>query len=93
MIYIIKKMFNANGTFLDSYPELRGVSPIFNEINLPKYVSLVINREKPHLVFEKRVDGKRLGLKMVLPEEYDLEEQIEKLNEKIKEKYEGESVL
>jgi hypothetical protein len=30
---------------------------------------------------------------MVLPEEYDLEEQIEKLNEKIKEKYEGESVL
>lgn len=38
MIYIIKKMFNANGTFVDSYPELRGVSPIFNEINLPKYI-------------------------------------------------------
>jgi hypothetical protein len=69
------------------------IYPLKNEINLPKYVSLVINREKPHLVFEKRVDGKRLGLKMVLPEEYDLEEQIEKLNEKIKEKYEGESVL
>jgi hypothetical protein len=69
------------------------IYPVKNEINLPKYVSLVINREKPHLVFEKRVEGKRLGLKMVLPEEYDLEEQIGLLNEKIKEKYKGESVL
>ena len=63
------------------------IYPVKNEINLPKYVSIVINREKPHLVFEKRVEGKRLGLKMVLPEEYDLEEQICILNEKIKEKY------
>ena len=70
----------------DIYPEK-------NEIIIPKYVSLIISREKPHLVFEKRVDGKRLGLKMVLPEEYDLEEQLITLNEKIKEKYEGESVL
>ena len=30
---------------------------------------------------------------MVFPEEYDLEEQLITLNEKIKEKYEGESVL
>ena len=69
------------------------IYPVKNEINLPKYVSLVINREKPHLVFEKRVECKRLSLKMVLPQEYDLEEQICILNEKIKEKYEGESVL
>jgi hypothetical protein len=26
---------------------------------------------------------------MVLPEDYDLQEQLEKLNEKVKEKYEG----
>ena len=38
MIYIIKKMFNANGTFIDSCPELIGVLPIFKEINLPKYI-------------------------------------------------------
>jgi hypothetical protein len=69
------------------------IYPIKNEIMLPKYVSLVINRVKPHLVFEKRIDGKRLGIKMVLPEEYDLQEQLEKLNEKIKEKYEGECIL
>lgn len=69
------------------------IYPVKNEITLPKYVSLIINREKPHLVFEKRIDGKRLGIKMVLPEEYDLQEQLEKLNEKIKEKYEVESVI
>jgi hypothetical protein len=70
----------------DVYPETENVK-------LPKYISLVIAREKPHLVFEKRIDGKRMGLKMVLPEEYDLQDQLIILNEKIKEKYEGESVL
>ena len=65
----------------DIYPEK-------DEIVLPKYVSLIVSREKPHLVFEKRVDGKRLNVKMVLPEEYHLHEQLDLLNEKIKEKYE-----
>jgi hypothetical protein len=62
------------------YPEKEG-------IQLPKYVSLVNMRDKQHLVFEKRIENKRLGLKMVLPDEYDLQEQLDKLNEKIKEKY------
>jgi len=69
----------------DIYPEK-------NEPLLPKYVSLIVARDKPHLVFEKRIDGKRLNAKMVLPEEYDLEEQLIILNEKIKEKYE-ENIL
>jgi len=68
------------------YPEKEGTQ-------LPKYVSLVNTRGKPHLVFEKRIDGKRLGLKMVLPDEYDLQEQLELLNDKIKEKYEGDSII
>jgi hypothetical protein len=68
-------------------------TPEKEELNLPKYVSLVFTREKPHLVFEKRVDGNRLGLKMVLPIEYDLQEQISILNEKIGLKYTGESIL
>ena len=54
---------------------------------LPKYVSLVTTREKPHLVFEKRIDGTRMGLKMILPDEYDLQEQLLILNDKIKKKY------
>jgi len=89
-VSIQEKLLQANKVVDDLEND---IYPVKNEITLPKYVSLVINREKPHLVFEKRVDGKRLGLKMVLPEEYDLEEQLSVLNEKIKEKYEGETVL
>jgi len=69
----------------DIYPEKD--SPI-----LPKYVSLIIMREKEHLVYEKKIEGKRLNLKMVLPTSYDLKEQIDRLNEKIKEKY-NETIL
>jgi hypothetical protein len=54
---------------------------------LPKYVSLIVMREKPHLVFEKRNDGKRLNLKMILPDEYDLDEQVSLFKVKIREKY------
>ena len=71
----------------DIYPEK-------SEPTLPKYVSLIITRDKPHLVYEKRiVDSKRLNIKMILPEDYDLQEQISILNEKIKEKYDGEFIL
>lgn len=31
-------MFNADGKFIDAYPQLRGVNPIFQEIKLPKYI-------------------------------------------------------
>jgi hypothetical protein len=89
-VSIQEKILQANKVVDDLEND---IYPVKNEIKLPKYVSLVINREKPHLVFEKRIDGKRLVLKMVLPEEYDLEEQLSTLNEKIKEKYEGESIL
>jgi hypothetical protein len=64
----------------DIYPEKD--TPI-----LPKYVSLITMREKEHLVYEKKIEGKRLNLKMVLPSTYDLKEQIDRLDEKIKEKY------
>lgn len=70
----------------DIYPEK-------SQITLPKFVSLVVTRDKPHLVFEKRTEDKRLNLKMVLPEEYDLVEQIQILNEKIHAKYENENIF
>ena len=89
-VSIKEKLVQANKVVDDLEND---IYPVKNDAVLPKYVSLIINREKPHLVFEKRVECKRLGLKMVLPEEYDLEEQLIILNEKIKEKYEGECVL
>ena len=84
------KLFQANKVVDDLE---NNIYPEKEELNLPKYVSLVFTREKPHLVFEKRADGNRLGLKMVLPTEYDLQEQISVLNEKICLKYTGESIL
>ena len=35
MIYTIKKMYKAFGNFVDRYPELRGVNPIFNQTIIP----------------------------------------------------------
>jgi hypothetical protein len=57
-------------------------------IILPKYVFFTIAREKPHLMFEKRTENGRLGVRMVLPsKEYVMSEQLEKLNKKIIDKY------
>ena len=87
-VSIQEKLNQANKVVTDLEND---IYPEKNAPLLPKYVSLIVARNKPHLVFEKRiVDGKRFNIKMVLPEEYDLEEQLIILNEKIKEKYEGE---
>ena len=69
------------------------VYPVSEEPVLPKYMSLVITRGKPHLVYERRIDDKRLNVKMVLPDDYDLEDQIIKLNDKIKAKYENNAAI
>jgi hypothetical protein len=69
------------------------IYPVKNEITIPKYVSLITFREKLHLVFDKKTDEKRLNIKMVLPKEYDLEDQLCILNDKIKDKYEGECIF
>lgn len=89
-VSIMEKLQQANKVVDDLEKD---VYPDDNQSALPKYVSLVVAREKPHLVFEKRTQDKRMGIRMVLPEEYDLQEQLIILNEKIKEKYEGQSVL
>ena len=89
-ISIQEKLKQANKVIEDLEND---IYPEKEETQLPKYVSLIITREKPHLIFEKRVDNKRLSIKMVLPEEYDLQEQITILNKKIKQKYENISLF
>jgi len=83
-VSILEKLEQANKVVNDLEND---IYPEKNEVILPKYVSLVNFREKLHLVFEKRIDGKRLNIKMVLPLEYDLQNQLEILNKKVKEKY------
>jgi hypothetical protein len=70
----------------DIYPEKM-------QRNLPKYVSIVFFRNKEQLYYDKRGGETRKNLKMVLPTEYDIDEQLKIFNEKIKEKYEGESII
>jgi hypothetical protein len=69
----------------DIYPESK-------ETGLPTFVTIKIERNKPHMIFDKKSDGetKRFNLRMVLPENYALEEQLGILKEKIKEKYDLE---
>ena len=54
---------------------------------LPKYVSLVNAKGKSHLVFERNHNEKRMNLKMVLPEDYDIHEQVMMLKMRVREKY------
>jgi len=55
---------------------------------LPPHFSILAFRQKPHLVYDEKINDKRRNLKMVLPAEYNLEEQLDILKEKIKIKYE-----
>lgn len=85
-ISIQEKLNQANKVVDDLENDIQ---PIKEGSNVPKYVSLGISRGKPHLVFEKRMsDGKRLNFKMVLPDEYELSEQLSIFDERILKKYE-----
>jgi len=62
---------------------------------IPTFVSNREYRGKLHLTFDRKsqdLDGKiqRQNIRMVLPEEYDLQQQINILREKIKHKYDFE---
>jgi hypothetical protein len=63
------------------------IYPVKEFPSLPTYFSMVVMREKYHLVYEKRMNGKRLNMKMVLPEDYDLDTQLEFFKKKLNEKY------
>jgi len=59
-----------------------------DEPQIPKYFRISNNRGKPHLVFDRKDEnGIRQNLKMVLPENYILNEQIILLKNKINNKY------
>ena len=67
----------------DIYPET-------NDTGLPTYVFIKNERDKPHMIFDKKDNEKRFNLRMVLPENYNIEEQLVIFREKIKTKYDIE---
>lgn len=91
-IPILEKLAQANKIVDDLEND---IYPSMKEKTLPTFVSNRDYRGKPHLTFDRKaqdLDGKiqRQNLRMVLPEEYDLQEQINILREKIKNKYDFE---
>ena len=90
-VSLLEKLTSANKVVTDLEKD---VYPLDNsDTALPTYITLKQERNKPHLVFDKKSVGaeeKRLNLRMVLPDNYILEEQLTLFREKIKEKYELE---
>lgn len=84
-VSILEKLAQANKIVDDLEND---IYPIVKEKVLPTFVSNREYRGKPHLTFDRKApNGQRQNLRMVLPEEYELEEQINILREKIKVKY------
>ena len=90
-VSLLEKLASANKVVTDLEND---EYPVDNsDTALPTYITLKQERNKPHLVFDKKSVGaeeKRLNLRMVLPDNYILEEQLTLFREKIKEKYELE---
>jgi hypothetical protein len=93
---LLQKLEHANqvvsdlekGIFPDSTASVASSATV-PETVLPKYISIVVKREKPHLVYERKrqEDGVREEMRMVLPPNYILKDEIVKLKEKVKAKY------
>ena len=93
---LLQKLEHANqvvsdlekGIFPDS-TAIAASSAAAPETALPKYISIVVKREKPHLVYERKrpEDGVREEMRMVLTPNYILKDEIVKLKEKVKAKY------
>ena len=62
---------------------------IYPEINniLPLYITLKIEKNKQNLIFDKRDNNKRYNLRMAIPSDYNMVEQLGIFKDKIKEKY------
>jgi len=89
-VSIMEKLQQANKVIDDLE---KNIYPEKLESKLPKYVSINYSRNKEQLCYDKRIDGISKNLKMVLPDEYDINEQLKIFNEKIKAKYEGEYIV
>jgi hypothetical protein len=83
-ISILEKLRSANKIVEDLKKDIYPIG-IVNE--LPTHITIKIERGKPHMIFDKKEADKRLTLRMVLPEEYSLEAQLDIFIKKIKTKY------
>ena len=84
-VSIIVKLATANKVVEDLK---RDIYPVAADNTLPKHITIKIERDKPHMIFDKKnEDGTRQTLRMVLPEDYNVQEHLKVFKEKIKAKY------
>lgn len=85
-VSLLQKLEAANKVVSDLE---KGIFPedTASDTALPKYISLIVMREKPHMVYERRRDGGREVMRMVLPQNYTIEDEIAKMKEKVEAKY------
>jgi hypothetical protein len=65
----------------------KDIHPIGNVNELPTHITIKVERGKPHLIFDKKEEDKRLNLRMVLPDDYSIEAELDIFIKKIKTKY------
>lgn len=82
---LLEKLEQANQVARDLN---KGSLPQKEEKELPKYMKIKESRGKPHLIFDKKAkDGIRYNLRAVLPDEYDLEDELDAFKKSIAKKY------
>ena len=82
---ILEKLHMANKVVGDLEQD---IYPVAADFGLPVYISIKIERGKPHLIYDRKMnDNTRLNMRMVLPDNYVLDEQLPLFQEKIKAKY------
>ena len=85
-INIKDKLDSANKIVEDLKRDIYPITRFDDE--LPKYITIKTERNKPHIIFDKKEsDGTRLNLRMVLPDDYNVSEQLVIFKAKIKTKY------
>jgi hypothetical protein len=85
-INIKDKLDSANKVVEDLKRDIYPITRFDDE--LPKYITIKTERNKPHIIFDKKEsDGTRLNLRMVLPDDYNVSEQLDIFKVKIKTKY------
>jgi len=81
-VSILDKLHEANKITEDLD---NGIQPELKVRKLP--FGFCLSKDNQNLTFEKRVDGKRYSLKMKMPTNYNLDEEIEKLTDRVKMKF------
>lgn len=61
------------------------------KIGLPLGISINTKNDKQYLYYDRRTDTGRQNMKMTLPKEYNIQEQLKKFQEKIAAKYPDDS--